>query len=133
MSVGEWLALLNRKVFFWVTEERVNELLAAQAYRDRAHVVLVVDTASLCAPYGDKITLAPINTGSTLYDPPRRGSDTMLPISEYPFEHWRRVRRTPKKAVAELAVDYAVADILAHALRVERRQHEGVREVIWTS
>jgi hypothetical protein len=31
------------------TEARVEELLAAQAYRDRAHVVLVVDTTSLVA------------------------------------------------------------------------------------
>jgi predicted HTH transcriptional regulator len=46
MTVSEWLRLLNRQVFFWVREQRVNELLGAQAYRDHAHIVLVLDTAT---------------------------------------------------------------------------------------
>ena len=103
MTVTAWLRLLNRKVFFWVSEHRVNELLAAQHYRDREHIVLVVDTAALVTAHEPAITLSAINTGATLYNPPPRGSDTLLPVVDYPFEHWRRVRRTPRKAVAELA------------------------------
>jgi uncharacterized protein DUF7002 len=74
MSVTEWLRLLNRKVFFWVGEHRVDELLGARAYRNRAHTVLVVKTAALIAAHEASITLAAINTGSTLYDPRPRGS-----------------------------------------------------------
>jgi hypothetical protein len=130
MTATEWLRLLNRKVFFWVSEQRVDDLLGAQAYRDRAHVVLLVDTASMVAAHQDKITLAPINSGATLYDPPPRGSETLVPIDEYPYEHWRRLRRTPRKAIAELAVDYAVPEILKHVIRVELRQHGRGAEVI---
>jgi hypothetical protein len=131
MTVTAWLRLLNRKVFFWVSEHRVDELLAAQHYRDREHVVLVVDTAALVTAHEPAITLSAINTGATLYNPPPRGSDTLLPVVDYPFEHWRRVRRTPRKAVAELAVDYAVEDIVDLVARVERRKHGDVPELIW--
>lgn len=33
MTVTEWLSLLNRKVFFWPTEQRVQDLLGAELYR----------------------------------------------------------------------------------------------------
>jgi len=133
MTVTEWLRLLNRKVFFWVDEHRVTELLGAKAYRNRAHIVLVADTAALVAAHEADITLAAINTGSTLYKPQPRGSDTLLPIAQYPFEHWRRLRRTPRKAIAELAVDYAVLDIVEHLIRVEQWQHERKPVVVWNT
>jgi hypothetical protein len=123
MTVTEWLELLNRKVFFWPIEERVLELLGATAYRDREHLILVVKTTSLVRIWEPEITLAPINTGAVLYDPPPRGRDTLLPIADYPFEHWRKKRGSVRKAIAEVAVDYAVPDILNHIVRVERRQH----------
>lgn len=109
----------------------MSELLGARAYRGRAHAVLILDAASLVGAYERKITLAAINTGSTLYNPPLRGSETLLPIAEYPFEHYRRLRRTSRKAVAELAVDYAIPDALEHAVRVEMRQDGRPAAVIW--
>ena len=131
MSVGEWLALLNRKVFFWPTEERVKELLGASEYRARDHLVLVIRTKSLVAIHGPEITLAPINTGAVLYNPPSRGPETLQSIASYPFEEWRR-RRGPRKAIAEVAVDYAVPDIVNHIVRVERRRHGQPTEWITT-
>jgi hypothetical protein len=122
MTISEWLSLLNRKVFFWPTEERVQELLGAREYRARDHLVLVIRTASLVAIHGPEITLAPINTGAVLYDPPTRGPETLLPIADYPFEEWRR-RRGPRKAIAEVAVDYAVPDVVNHIARIERRRY----------
>jgi hypothetical protein len=121
MSVTEWLRLLNRKVFFWPTEERVRELLEAREYRARDQLVLVIRTASLVAIYEPEITLAHINTGAVLYDPPARGPETLRPIAGYPFEESRR-RRGPRKAIAEVAVDYAVPDIVNHIVGVERRR-----------
>jgi alkylated DNA nucleotide flippase Atl1 len=123
MTPEEWLRLLNRKVFFWPTEERVRELLGALAYRSREHLVLVIDTASLLAIHGPEVTLAPINTGAVLYNPPPRGRDTLLPIADYPFERWRQRRGSARKAIAEVAVEYAVPDILNHIVRIERRRH----------
>src|SRR2546423_380545 len=43
MTPVEWYRELNRRVFFWLSEERVGGLLRGQAYRGRPHDVLTVD------------------------------------------------------------------------------------------
>lgn len=126
----EWYRELNRRVFFWLNEGRVGGLLRGQAYRRRAHDVLIIDTASLVAAHGDQITLAPINTGSTIYNPRPRGVGTFLSIADYPFDDWRR-RRSRRTAVAELAVIRGVRDIVDHTLVVESRQADAVLEKVW--
>jgi tetratricopeptide (TPR) repeat protein len=113
MTVIEWLRLLNRKVFFWPSERRVTDLLAARAYRDRQHLVLVIDTASLLAVHKQRVTLSTINTGATIFDAPLRGSKTMVPIDQF---------REGVSRIAEVAVDYAVPDLSDHLCRVEIRQ-----------
>lgn len=121
MTPCEWHELLNRKVFFWVTEERVQQLLGARMYRNSAHTVITLDTASMLKAHQDEITLSPINSGSTLYDPRPRGADTFLPLHEYPFDD-RKKKAGLARAVAELAVDYSVPDVHEHVTRVERRK-----------
>jgi hypothetical protein len=44
--------------------------------------------------------------------PQPRGRETFQRIDQYPFEHWRMKRRSPHKAIVELAIDYAVPDIV---------------------
>jgi hypothetical protein len=130
MTPVEWYRELNRRVFFWLNEGRVGGLLSGQAYRRRPHEVLTIDTASLVAAYEDQITLAPINTGSTIYNPRPRGVGTFLSIADYPFDDWRR-RRSRRTAVAELAVLAGVPDIVDHTLVVESRQADAVLETVW--
>ena len=130
MTPVEWYRELNRRVFFWLHETRVVGLLRGQAYRGRPHDVLTIDTASLVAAYEDQITLAPINTGSTIYNPRPRGVGTFLPIADYPFDDWRR-RRSRRSAVAELAVAGAVPDVVNHTLVVESRQADAVLQTLW--
>jgi hypothetical protein len=130
MSVAEWLRLLNRKVFFWVSEHRVTRLLQARAYREREHEVVTLDTASLVAANNDAIALTPINSGATIFDARPRGAGTFMSIAEYPFEVFRR-SRGPRDAVVELAVDYAVLDVVVHTISVEVRQQASVLECIW--
>lgn len=127
MTPREWYELLNRKVFFWVTEERVQQLLGARMYRNSAHTVVTLDTASMLKVHQDEITLSPINSGSTLYNPRPRGADTFLPLPEYPFDD-RKKKAGLARAVAELAVDYSVPDVLEHVIRVERRKGSRVLE-----
>jgi hypothetical protein len=121
MTPREWYELLNRKVFFWVREERVQQLLGARMYRSNAHTVITLDTASMLRVHHDRITLSPINSGSTLYNPRPRGADTFLPMHAYPFAD-RKKKAGLARAVAELAVDYSVPDVLEHVTRVERRK-----------
>lgn len=70
---------------------------------------------------------AAINTGSTIYDAPRRGVGTCLKIADYPFAEWAK-KRSRKTAIAEVTVEYEVRDILDLTTRVERRIQSGVGE-----
>lgn len=118
MTAQEWYETLNRKVFFWLTRDRLLKLLSAKAYREREHCVIIVDTGRLVHQHLRRVTLSPINSGSTLYKPQARGHTTFLSVKEYPFEE-RRKSRSVQNAVAELAVDYSVPDIGQLAVRVE--------------
>ena len=48
MTPAEWYALLNERVFFWVSEERLKGLLGA--YRHRDNLVLVLDNRHRAGP-----------------------------------------------------------------------------------
>jgi hypothetical protein len=130
MTLEEWLDALNSRVFFWLNEPHLETLLGANAYRDEAHDVLHVDTAVLLDRYADRVTLSPINSGSTIYNPRPRGSATFMSIDDYPFEDRRRARG--KDAIIELAVDHGLPDIEELVVRVERRRSGGkVEKVLW--
>jgi hypothetical protein len=122
MTVAQWLAILNDRVFFWPDRTRLDTLLNARLNRDRAHDVLTVDTASLVATYADRIRLSPLNSGATLFpNAAPRGPETFAAIGDYPYDALRR-QRGPRGAVAELAVIGGVPDLAKHVVRVERRQ-----------
>lgn len=133
MTPTEWYRLLNTKVFFWLTAERVLGLLSARAYRDREHTVLTIDTAKLLKVHHERVTLSPINSGSTVYNPQPRGPNTFQSLRNYAFEEWQQKRRSATKAVAELAVEYSVPDIREFVLRVERRKQSRILEVMYGS
>jgi hypothetical protein len=130
ISPQEWYELLNRKAFFWVTEERVCTLLEARLYREKQHTVMIIDTASLLAQHADRVTLSPINSGNTLYNPRPRGAYTFSPIALYPFEERRKKRGIPN-AIVELAIDYSVPDLLNHTIAVESRRGRQVLNVLY--
>jgi hypothetical protein len=123
MTPGEWCETLNRRVFFWTEEERLNKLLSARAYRERPHDVLTLDTESLVEAHEEAITLAHLNTGTTVFRAPERGPETFRRIADYPIENHRRV--------VELAVDGKIDDIEAHTLRVESRIGSTVLATVW--
>lgn len=127
VDVGGWCHMLNGKVFFWVSEARLNRLLAARAYRDMVHTVLELDTKKLIRVHGERILLSAINSGSTLFNPVARGRGTFLAIEAYPFHHWAKRRRLID-AVVELTVDYSVPCISDYVVSVtERRQGHVLR------
>jgi hypothetical protein len=132
MTPTQWYEFLNRKVFFWVTERRVETLLAARRYRRGEHTVITLDTASVLGRHMERITLSPINSGSTLYKPQPRGRNTFLPLHRYPFVDRRKKRGIPN-AVAELAVEYAMIDVPSHTIRVEHRRGPRIIEVLYES
>lgn len=132
LSPREWYELLNSKVFFWLTRDRLLRLLNGKAYRDLEHDVIELNTATLVAEYRDSITLAPMNTGCTRPFPHPRGKDTFLPIDRYPYAEWRAARKRGERVV-ELAVAGGVHNVRAHVRRVTAMKGKETLEEIWKS
>jgi hypothetical protein len=119
MTRAEWYETLNRKVFFWVNEKRLNGML--RAYGGREHVIIIVDTHKLLSRQSLSVTLSPINSGNTRRKAVPRGRDTFCCLQDYPFDELRKRRHGVGNAVAELAVDWGVPDIEDLVIRVEFR------------
>ena len=119
LSPEEWYRILNAKVFFWVTWDRLLRLLNAGTYRLQEHDVLILDAKPLIEAYEKKIWLCPINSGSTKPFPHPRGEKTFQRIADYPYAEWKGKRRRGERVV-ELAVDYAVPDVTKFVTRVVR-------------
>lgn len=129
MSPEQWFKILNARVFFWLSRDRLRGLLGARAYRERPHTVLTVDTASLVNAHRGHIELSPINSGSTIYKPQPRGHDTFRSVKDYPFDE-RRKTRSVEKALVELVVGGSVPDIADH-LVAAHRVNNGKQEDLW--
>lgn len=118
----DWYRLLNSKVFFWATLDRLETLL--KAYSESRHTILVIDTAALVRRYGDKIAVTTMNTGATKPMPHPRGYDSFVELSKFDYHASRRMRGK-SKAIAEVTIGYAVRDITSLVKRVEERAFDG--------
>lgn len=117
MTPTNWYELLNAKVFFWLTRDRLHRLTGAAAYRDKSHDVIEVDTRSVIEAHRDKIWFCPMNSGNTKPMPHPRDESTFLRIEDYPYSHWR-ARRKRGERVVELALDHSVPDLSRYVTRV---------------
>jgi hypothetical protein len=115
-SFAQWLHLLNSRVFFWLTEERLKTLMCAREYCGKVHVVLTLDTLRVAADYSASITLAPMNTGNTQPFAHPRGLSTFSRMEDYSFEE--RIHRGLHYTVVELAVEGGIPNVLDYALGV---------------
>ena len=120
MSEAEWYRTLNGRVFFWMSERRLDRLRGAPAYRHREHDILTLDTKAVLAFYEDQVELTHLNSGavhpSANYP---RGLGTFRKISAYP---WReRSRTAPTEPIVELTVPYAVRDVTDFVIDVVTR------------
>ena len=119
LGVEDWMAMLNRRVFFWADERRVARLRDARENRSRDRLLLVFDTAGLAGRYADAIEIAPINTGATLHQPPRRGLTTFTPLGRMTHAEWSRLRglKQPDR-IAEVTVTREIPDAMEFLLEV---------------
>lgn len=129
LTPADWLVTLNRRVFFWLTEERLLRMLTAANYRDTEHLVLVVDTARLLERHWRNVTLSPINSGATKPMPAPRGPGTFQSPADFPFDSIA-ARRRRNDVVVELAVDRAVAAIDELVIDVRRQQRDAIVEQV---
>ena len=122
MTPGEWYALLNSRVFFWLDPDRLNRQRSACAADPQ--VVMVIDTAKLIAAHARRIALTPINTGNARRRPARRSVATFVPYHQWMRTGWAtesaalgtrpRGRTHPP---AELTVSGAVPDVMKFVIR----------------
>jgi uncharacterized protein DUF7002 len=131
LTPTDWYRMLNARVFFWLTEERLERLLSAGSYASSSHDVLFIETAPLIDNHRELITLAPINTGNTRPYPAPRGLSTFSSIENYPYKEWMAKRRG-KEPVVELAVMHGVPDIERFTLCVKEMHGKEVIRTIWT-
>lgn len=123
LTPRDWYELLNERVFFWLTRNRLIRLLNAESYAESAHDVLELDTRQLVLAHRASISLCPMNSGCTKPVPHPPGKATFLSIAAYPYEHWRKKRPRGERAV-ELAVSPGVPSIERFVRRVVRMQGE---------
>ncbi len=117
LSPGDWLALLNARVFFWADAAGLDRLRHARANRGRTMAVLEVDTARLCRACAGQIELSAINSGATIRRPARRGLATFTPMLRYSYDEWQRLRggRDRVQEVTVVGGVPLIADYLADA------------------
>jgi hypothetical protein len=132
LTPRQWYELLNSRSFFWLSPSRIWSLLRARAYRASTQTVLTIDTASLVTAHSQNIWLSPINSGSALFKPQRRGLATFQRIADFPFEERRSTRRL-QDTVVELVVDHSVPDIAEHVLAVHSVRDTKILSEIWRS
>ncbi len=123
LTPTDWYRLLNQKVFFWLTRDRLIKLLKAGTYRDRPHTVIEVSVRPLVEAHRDRIWLCPMNSGCTKPYPHPRDEQTFRRIPDYPYSHWRKRRRRGERIV-ELAIDYSIPNVASFVTRVLRMQRD---------
>lgn len=129
IDAASYYRLLNSQVFFWPSEERLETLLGARAYRNDAHLVLTIDTSALVKAHTEDIALTTINSGATVYRAAPRGTFTFTLLRDFDFGASRRVRG--ERAIAEIAVREGVSDILKATTTAVLRCADGPSKTIW--
>lgn len=120
MSEAEWYRELNRRVFFWLTEDRLERLRRAPPYRHREHDIITLDTARLMDAHASTVELAHLNTGAVHAGANYlRGAGTFKSIPDYPWAD--RVRIARHEPIVELTVPYALRDVDTFVVDVTRR------------
>lgn len=118
----DWYRLLNAKVFFWATLDRLETLL--RAYRESRHTILFIDTAALVQRYEHEIVVTTMNTGATKPMAHPRGYDSFVELNKFDYQA-SRLKRGKSRAIAEVTLGYAVRDIASLVKRVEERTLDG--------
>jgi hypothetical protein len=129
-TVQQFLDVLNDRVFFWLSRERLLGLVSA--YRKHPQTVLSFSTAEVLEAYGERVGLAAYNTGSIRSTTsPRRSRHFFQSVGDYPYDAWRKKRGRRMDPVVEFTVEHSVPDAAMLATRVERWVDGAPAEVLY--
>jgi hypothetical protein len=115
LKPADWLLMLNVRVFFWPDVYNLSNHLSARFNRGRERLVLVLDTCKLAQAYAAHMELTPINTGSTIRKPARRGLATFTPMLDHSYKDWRKLRGG-NDSLREVTVKGGIADIAPYLI-----------------
>lgn len=132
LSPKDWHKRLNERVFFWLSEERLQRLLCASAYKKDEHIVLKLSTSRLIQDYSAQIELSPMNSGCTMPFPHPRGKATFLPIPKYPYTEWR-AKRKKIDTVVELTVIGGIPNVTNYVEEVTVRKCGNILSQVYSS
>jgi hypothetical protein len=118
MTPADWHRTLNSRVFFWLTEDRLNRMLSSPPYAKLPHLILVLRTSAVVKQNWDRVWLAPMNSGCTVPFAHPRGPDTFSRPADYPWQE--RKNRGPDRVV-EFTVEGGVRNVSSFLLRSEDR------------
>jgi hypothetical protein len=110
---SDWMRMLNARVFFWPTRNKLAGLANALLNQGRRKVVLEIDTLSLARAHADRIDLSPFNTGSATRKPARRGLSTYTPLGALGYADWQK-KRGGRDTIAEVTVRGPIPDLATH-------------------
>lgn len=117
LTPQDWLGLLNGRVFFWADAKGLDRLLDARMNRNRPRDVLVLDTLGLARAHAERIEISPINSGSTIRRPARRGLATFTPLLAKSYAEWQR-QRGRRDRILEVTVCGGVPDIARYLVEI---------------
>jgi hypothetical protein len=98
LTPADWYEILNKKVFFWATKDRLTRMMGA--YGNDLHTVLTVHTEEFLKRYGALVELCHMNSGCTRPFAHARSTDIFRPVGQY-----------SRPNIAEIAVPDGVPDI----------------------
>ena len=120
LTPEDWLAMLDDRVFLWPDRRLAAGNLRARRRLGYASEWQCYDAATLLTPVWDRAEIAPINTGSTVRRPARRGRATFAPLGALDWDAWRRARgRKAPDRVKEVTVRGGAPDAGAALIAVE--------------
>jgi len=116
LDADGWYALVNSKVFFWLSTTRLDRHRAACA--NRPQVTIVIDLPALLSRHGSRACVTPFNVGNARRRAASRGHRTFVPVESWRTSRWAAEAprgapaRSPSHPPAELTVDGAVPDFM---------------------
>ena len=111
-SVGDWVSLLNRRVYLFTDKAAMTKAVAKLAERDGPQEVLTFSPLRLLDAVRSQIELSAQNAGAAARkSDPSKGKDTFVSIT-----------RAPDRKPAEVTIVDGLDDLAGIVMRVERHE-----------
>ena len=120
LTPEDWLRILNRRVYFFPPIKHAANFIEAGRRGGRKKLLLTFDARSVAESHLDRLFVAPINTGSAIRFPARRGHEIFAPVASIGWDDFasRRaaVKRSPDQ-VAEVSMLDGLPAVARHLAR----------------